>query len=96
MEDPIWKIIIKRTGSVGVVCFIFYLFIEILFKQEFYNFLGGERIFIIALLIIGVLCIALLSALKYQQKKPPKKISPTKGPIVTYKDSSTHNGDNRF
>jgi uncharacterized membrane protein len=96
MEDPIWKIIIKRTGSVGAICFVFYFFIVILFKKEVYDLLGSERIFILTLSIIGVLLVALLSALKYQQNKPAEKIRPVKSSVVIYKNSSTHNGDNRF
>lgn len=96
MEDPIWKIIIKYTGSVGVICFVLYFFIDLIFKKEIYDLLGDERIFILALLILGVLFVALLSALKYQQNKVAEKNNATKGPVIIYKDSSTHNGDNRF
>lgn len=95
MEESIWIKIIKATGSVGVVSFLLYFLVDKLFKQEIYALLGGEKLFIIILIILSILAVALVSAI-YVGKPKASSNSGSNGNTVMYKDSSIHQGDNKF
>ena len=95
MEFNAIKVLAKTGGAVGSLCVILYLIVDNLFREPVYNFLGSDKVFILLLFVIGVVLIAVIST---QWKKASKsdKQEPKAGPSVTYNDSSTHNGDNRF
>lgn len=95
MDIEVIKSLTKTGGTVGSACVILYFIVDKLFQEPVYNFLGSDKIFILLLSIIGVV----LTAIIVTQRKKPSEISieqPKCGPTVNYRDSSTHNGDNRF
>ena len=97
MEEQIWKAIIKNTGYVGVICFVLYQVVDRIFQKEIYDLIGGEKVFILTLIILGVITVALISAIRSSAAKSnPNPTGSNTSPVVNYKDSSTHNGDNRF
>lgn len=95
MDIETIKSLTKTGGAVGSLCLILYLIVDGLFQEPVYEFLGSDKVFILLLSIVGVVLTAIIFA---QRRKPLKSDgAPLKsGPIVNYKDSSTHNGDNRF
>lgn len=95
MDIEVIKSLTKTGGTVGSACVILYFIVDKLFQEPVYNFLGSDKIFILLLSIIGVV----LTAIIVTQRTKPSEISieqPKSGPTVNYRDSSTHNGDNRF
>lgn len=95
MDVDVIKSLTKTGGAVGSLCLILYLIVDGLFQEPVYEFLGGDKVFILLLSIIGVVLTAIIFT---QRKKPPKTddAQPNASPAVQYNDSSTHNGDNRF
>ena len=96
MDIEVVKSLTKAGGTVGSACVILYLIVDKLFQEPVYNFLGNDKIFILLLSIIGVLFTAIIVT---QQRTKPSKTpieQPKFGPAVNYRDSSIHNGDNRF
>ncbi len=97
MEDPIWKLIVKNTGYAGVICFVLHQVVDRIFQKEIYDLIGGEKVFILILVILGALTVALITAIRSSTAKSNSSPAGFRaGPTVNYKDSSTHNGDNRF
>lgn len=93
--NSFWVTIIRATGAVGVIAFLVYAMMKNIFSEKIVELFGGDRIFILSLIIISSLLIFLLIALLKPQKTLDKQTSP-QGPKVTYKGKSTHNGDNNF
>jgi len=97
MEVQVWKAIIKNTGYVGVICFVLYEVVDRIFQKEIYDLIGGEKIFVLILVVLGVVAVALITAIRSNLSKlNPNSAGSGSGPSVNYKDSSVHNGDNRF
>lgn len=96
--DPIWNTAIKSTGAVGVVSFLIYMLVDKIYNEKIYALLGGERIFVITLIIFSIFSVILVTAILAGRKKelPVQKDSSKIENKVTYKDNSTHDGDNRF
>ena len=102
--DSFWSNAIKATGSVGVVAFLIYYILEHVFSEKIVQLFGSDKLFELTILVIAALLIVLLVAvLKTKHKnqpEEPKEIMEHKirseGPKVTYKDNSTHNGNNNF
>lgn len=95
MHIEVVKSLSKTGGAVGSACVILYLIVDKLFQEPVYNFLGSDKMFMLLLSIIGVV----LTAIIVTQRTKPSENSieqPKSGPAVNYRDSSTHNGDNRF
>ena len=95
MDIEIIKSFTKTGGVVGFVFLIIYFIVENLFKEPIYHFFGSEKVFILLLVILGVIVTAIIL---FKCSKPSGNASntPSNTPTVNYKDSSTHNGDNRF
>ncbi len=95
MDIEVIKSFTRTGGAVGFSCLIIYFIVENLFKEPIYQFLGNEKVFILLLVILGVIVTAIILS---KGSKPDSSASntPSNAPTVNYKDSSTHNGDNRF
>jgi len=92
-----WTKIIKYGGSVALVSLLLYTVINYLFTKEIIELFGSDRFFLILVLLIVSLLVILLISIVYKSKEASLKSSNTSnGPQVTYKDRSTHNGDNNF
>ncbi len=103
-----WVKVITLTGSLGVIAFLFSLFMMNVFSDNITNLLGSEKVFYIIVGIFTILAIGIIIALlQYQSKKDSSTSSmpqhtdllekiEKKEITVSYNDSSTHNGDNRF
>lgn len=101
---------ITKTGSVVSLSFLaLYLVVDNIFQEAVYKLLGSEKIFIIILVILAIIFTVLLSDIFSKKDRanpnPPRNLpnqpsnsssQPNNAPSVNYKDSSTHNGDNRF
>lgn len=98
--EGLWSKAIKTTGSVGAVAFLIYTILNYLFSEQIVALFGSEKIFILTVVIISALLIILLVAIikdKGQPKITTQHGGPKLGgPKVTYKDNSTHKGDNNF
>jgi hypothetical protein len=85
-----------KTGSVvGFASLILYFVVDNIFKEPVYKFLGSEKLFILLLVILGVIVTAIILS----KRLKPDSSAPNSlgnGPTVNYKNSSTHNGNNRF
>jgi uncharacterized membrane protein YoaK (UPF0700 family) len=90
MDIEIIKSFTKTSSAVGFSCLVLYLVVENLFKEHVYRFLGSENVFILLLAVLGVIVIFLLHTRITEKNKSSNR------PVVNYKGSSTHNGDNRF
>lgn len=90
MDIEIIKAFLKTGSPIGVIGLILYLIVDSLFAKDVYQFLGSEKVFI---LILAVLCV-LVTAIIFTVNRSSSAAN--SGPSVTYKDNSTHNGDNRF
>ncbi len=93
--DKAWIKIISVTGAVGVIGYLFSLFMLNFFSDSVLSQLGSEKVFYVIVLLVSVLAIALILAIlkpKEQQKNPS---SGEKNISVSYKDS-THKGNNTF
>lgn len=88
-----WVKIIKVTGSVGVIAFLIYYLMTELFSEKIIALFGGDKLFILVLIIISVLAVAIIIAIK--TSKSDSRAS-NKSVNITYKDKSTHKGDNKF
>ncbi|WP_339617694.1 hypothetical protein [uncultured Gilvimarinus sp.] len=88
--DPIWKLALKTAGAVGVVGLLFSLLLKALFQQQIIDLFGSDKMFYIAILVIGVFGLALLLAIVIGKQRGAT------GPSVVYRDDSKHQGDNRF
>ncbi|QHS14662.1 hypothetical protein [Shewanella sp. Arc9-LZ] len=105
--DNFWVKVIKVTGYVGVIAFLFTLLMEYVFSESIIALLGSEKVFyiIVALLAIFTLCIliALLkpphrddNKAKNNHSQPTEHNKEKKDISVTYTGESTHNGNNLF
>ncbi len=95
MDVEVIKSFTKTGGAVGSAFFVLYFVVDHLFKEPVYQFLGSEKIFILLLVILGIIVTAvILSRCSKSDSSAPNP--PANGPTVNYKNSSTHNGDNRF
>ena len=92
MDIEVIKSFTRTGGAVGSSCLIIYFIVENLFKEPIYQFLGSEKVFILLLAILGIIVTAIILS---KGSKPDNSAS-SNAPTVNYKDSSTHNGDNRF
>ena len=93
--EGFWPKVIKATGSVGVVAFLFYTVLNHVFSEQIVALFGSEKLFVVIIIIIAALLIILLVAiLKSKEKSEP--LSQSEGPKVTYSGNSKHNGDNNF
>jgi cobalamin synthase len=93
--EGIWPKIIKATGSVGVVAFLFYTVLNYVFSAQIVALFGSEKIFLLTIAIISALLILLLVSI-LKSKENSENANQSDGPKVTYKGRSTHNGDNNF
>lgn len=93
--EEIWSKIIKATGAVGVAALLFYTLLNYVYSKQIEALFGSEKLFVITIIIISALFIILLVAI-IRPKEKPKTPGKSKGAKVTYKDKSTHNGDNHF
>lgn len=97
-----WVGIIKVTGAVGVVGLLFSLFMEHFFSERIISLLGSDRTFYIVVVLVCFFFICLITAILKRQgsQAPPQTPSKSEGNkkdiTVTYRDNSTHNGDNHF
>lgn len=109
--DNLWVKVIKTTGAVGVVAFLIYIVTNNIFSENIISLFGSNKMFILTMGIISVLLITLLVAvikskesrgLSYEPDGPikskgkPDLSNKSDGPKVTYRDKSTHNGNNNF
>ena len=98
--DSAWAKIIKVTGSVGVVGFLFSILMNHLFSDKIIEVLGSKNTFYVIVLIVCGLLVALMSAILISKKAPngdaEKNAKPSKDIKVTYDRKSTHHGDNNF
>lgn len=95
MDIEVVKHLAKTGGTITTASVTLYLVVDNLFKEPVYNFLGSERTFILLLAIIAVALIAVIFS-KREKSNQHNATPPKPGPTVNYRDSSTHNGDNRF
>lgn len=93
--EGIWPKIIKATGSVGVVAFLFYTVLTYVYSEKIVALFGSEKLFVVTIVVIAALLIILLVAI-LKSKEKSETTSQPEGPKVTYRDNSTHNGDNNF
>lgn len=93
--DGLWPRIIKTTGAVGVVALLIYTVLNYVYSSQIQALFGSEKLFAITIIIISALLTILLVAIIKPKEKSDIPIQ-TEGPKVTYKDNSTHNGDNNF
>ena len=97
-----WAGIVKVTGAVGVVGLLFSLFMEHFFSERIISVLGSDRTFYIVVALVCFFFICLLTAILKRQdpqatpQASPKSESSKKDITVTYRDNSTHNGNNNF
>ncbi|MBT9098388.1 hypothetical protein KFZ76_11790 [Methylovulum psychrotolerans] len=93
-----WVDIIKKTGSVGVVGYLFYYLMTEIFSEKIINLFGSERFFAIILILLSVLSLVFVLAIPNSKNKKQKtdKDNSTKNIHVVYKNKSTHKGDNNF
>ena len=96
--DELWVKVVKATGSVGVVAFLLYFVLDWLFSEQIVELFGGEKIFLIVLLVLSMLCIALIVSIWVSREKveTPDAEPNNHTNSVTYRGDSTHNGDNNF
>ena len=69
--DKAWIKIISVTGAVGVIGYLFSLFMLNFFSDSVLSLLGSEKVFYVIVLLMSVLAIALILAIlkpKEQQK----------------------------
>ncbi len=93
--DKAWIKIISVTGAVGVIGYLFSLFMLKFFSDPVLSLLGSEKVFYVIVLLVSFLAIALILAIlkpKAQQKNPS---SGENNISVSYKDS-IHKGNNNF
>lgn len=95
MEGLCWSKAIKATGSVGVVAFLIYTILKYLFSEQIIALFGSEKLFMLTIVIIAGLLIIFLVAIIKTKGQPEVPVQPG-DPKVTYRDNSTHNGDNNF
>ena len=92
-----WTKIVKYGGSVALVTLLLYTVINYLFTKEIIELFGSDRLFFILVLLIASLLIILLISIIYKSKEGTSKSgNASNNPQVTYKNRSTHNGDNNF
>lgn len=95
-----WGGIIKITGAVGVVGLLFSIFMEHFFSEYITSLLGSERTFYIVVTLLCFFFICLMTAiLKGKGSQTTSQSTPEsikKKIKVTYRDDSTHNGNNHF
>lgn len=95
MDIDAIKYLTKTGGVIGSLCVVLYLIVDGLFQAPVYSFLGSDKTFVLLLSIIGVVLTAIIFTQRARSLKT-NDVEPKGGPTVNYKDSSTHNGDNRF
>lgn len=91
--DDMTKRIFLSVGLPGVPLFMLFVLMKYIYSDSMVEFFGSERVFLITILLVLVLFSIFIFSLLSKKKNDGvvKKIN-----SVTYKNNSTHNGDNRF
>ena len=93
--DKAWIKIISVTGAVGVIGYLFSLFMLNFFSDSVLSLLGSEKVFYVIVLLMSVLAIALILAILKPKELQKNPSSGENNISVSYKDS-THKGNNNF
>lgn len=102
--DKVWLKVIKTTGYVGIVAFLFSLLMTHIFNEKIIDILGSQKIFYIVVSLISCFSIALIisitkpknTTLDSNASVNPKTDSTQKNISINYQNNSTHNGNNNF
>lgn len=94
--DGFWSKVVQATGAVGVVAFLLFHFINLIYAEQIIAMFGSDRMFAITIIILAVLGLSLLIlSIKSAHKRDASKDSGS-SPAVNYRDKATHKGDNNF
>ncbi len=95
--EKFWVEIIKKTGYFGVGSFLLFSLMDKVFSEAVINLFGSEKLFEITFVLASGLVLILILALVFKKEKSSKETdAPKTLNKVTYKDDSTHNGNNQF